>query len=339
MKNLRQVLSNIFVLVVLIAFTFLIIFNNFDFNKTIEIVLDAKFSYILISILCMSLYYVFEGISIKNVLNKLGDKVSLLKAIKFTYIGFFFSGITPAASGGQPMEIYYMNKEKIKVNHGALAMLVHLISYQIVIIILGIIGFILNKELLGDSLWIFYAGLSLNLVAFTIMVIGVFYPKFSKKIISFVIKIMEKFKVKNIDQKKEKINKAVKEYNDGAKFIKNNYNIFLKSILMAFLQMVSYYSVVYFVYRSFGLDSYNYIEILFIQTMLFISVSSIPLPGSVGVSETVFLKIYETIFGLELLPSAMLLNRGINFYLFIFICTLVVLVNNIWLKIKDNQKK
>ena len=338
MKNLRQILSNIFVLVVLIAFTFLIIFNNFDFNKTIEIVLDAKLSYILIAIFCMSLYYVFEGISIRNVLNNLGENVSLLKAIKYTYIGFFFSGITPAASGGQPMEIYYMNQEKIKVNHGALAMLVHLISYQIVIIILGLIGFMLNSELLEDSLWIFYAGLSLNLLAITLMLIGVFYPKFSRKLVRFVVKIMKFFKSKNIEKNKERIDAALKEYTEGAKFIKSNFRVFGLSILMAFFQMICYYSVVYFVYRSFGLSEYNYIELLFIQTMLFISVSSIPLPGSVGVSETVFLKIYETIFGLELLPSAMIINRGINFYLFITICAIVVIVNTIYLKIKKPEK-
>ena len=340
MRSVKQILTNIFVLLVLIVFTFLIIFHNFDFKKTMDIILNAKIVYILIAIFVMSLYYVFEGISIKNVLNKLGEKVSIINAIKYTYIGFFFSGITPAASGGQPMEIYYMNKEKVQVNHGAIALLVHLISYQIVIITCGIFGYILNHNLFENGYsFIFYIGLSINLVALTVMLIGLFHPKFSKKLVSWVISIMEKLKVNKIEEKKEKMLNSIKEYNESARFIKKNKNILLVSLLMAFCQMISYFSVVYFVYKSFGLNDYNLFEILTIQSMLFISVSSIPLPGSVGVSESTFLKIYGSVFGIDRLPSAMILNRVVNFYLFIFICAIVVIYNIIKLKIKESKLK
>ena len=67
------------------------------------------------------------------------------------------------------------------------------------------------------------------------------------------------------------------------------------------------------------------------QATLFITSSSIPLPGSIGISETSFLKIYLTIFGNSILASAMLLNRTINFYIFMLIGVIVVLsiiINN-----------
>ena len=338
MKSVRQVLTNIFILVVLIIFTFLIIFHNFDFNKIMEIISNANTTYILLAILFMSFYYIFEGISIKNILNKLGEKVSLFRTIKYTYIGFFFGGITPAASGGQPMEIYYMNRDGVQVNHGAIAMLVHLICYQIVIISLGIIGYIFHSELFEEGFsWIFFVGITINLVALTVMCIGLFYPKFSKKLVSLIIKIMEKLKVNNIEEKKEKMNSSIKEYNESAKFLKKNPKILLISFLMALFQMVSYYTVTYFIYKSFDLNTYNLIGIVTIESMLFVSVSSIPLPGSVGVSESTFLKIFTSVFGEEILPSAMLLNRVCNFYLYIVICSLVVLFNIIMLKVKENR--
>jgi hypothetical protein len=35
------------------------------------------------------------------------------KVMRYSFIGFFFSGITPSASGGQPAQIYYMNKDNM----------------------------------------------------------------------------------------------------------------------------------------------------------------------------------------------------------------------------------
>ena len=63
------------------------------------------------------------------------------------------------------------------------------------------------------------------------------------------------------------------------------------------------------------------------QAILYTTVSGLPLPGAIGVSETVFLGIYGVAFGKELLQSAMLLNRGISFYSFVIISLAVVIFN------------
>ena len=36
---------------------------------------------------------------------------SLWRCIQYSFIGFFYSGITPSATGGQPVQLYYMNKD------------------------------------------------------------------------------------------------------------------------------------------------------------------------------------------------------------------------------------
>ena len=43
---------------------------------------------------------------------KEGYKASTLpRCIQYSFIGFFYSGITPSATGGQPVQLYYMNKD------------------------------------------------------------------------------------------------------------------------------------------------------------------------------------------------------------------------------------
>ena len=79
-----------------------------------------------------------------------------------------------------------------------------------------------------------------------------------------------------------------------------------------------------FVYKAFGLSGYNYIQIFMMQAVLYTTVSSLPLPGAIGVSETIFLKIFEPAFGKRLVSGAMLLSRGITFYLFVIVSLIVV---------------
>ena len=336
MKTKEQIIRNILLFILLIIITFVVIFNNNDFTETINVISKVKLNYIIYGIFCMSLYFIFEGINIKTILKSLGDKVKLLNCIRYSLIGFFFSGITPAATGGQPMQIYYMRKEKIPVTHSTLTLLIQLCSFHIITIIYGIIGVILNYRLLSKGfIWLFIIGIIFKSIVLTTMMICLFSQKLSKKIVNIFLKFLEKIKYKKIESLKESIDNSLKEYNQGSKFIKSNKRIFIRSLCIFTLQILVYYSTSYFVYRSFNLSDYNIIQIVFIQAMLFVSVSSIPLPGSVGVSESAFLSIYLTIFSKEKLASATLLNRGINFYFFV----LIGFVMTIYTSIKNKKQK
>ena len=74
---------------------------------------------------------------------------------------------------------------------------------------------------------------------------------------------------------------------------------------------------------------YSFFTVFSLQSILFISVSAIPLPGSVGSSESAFLTLFKTLFPSNMLNSAMLLSRGISFYLFVIVSGLIVLFINI----------
>ena len=72
------------------------------------------------------------------------------------------------------------------------------------------------------------------------------------------------------------------------------------------------------------------------QALLFTSVSALPLPGSIGISEIVFLLIFGTIYPTNIGSSAMILNRTVSFYLIVIICAIVVMVNSLLLN-KTNK--
>lgn len=77
------------------------------------------------------MFNIAEGINLRKVLVSFGYRVSFKEAMKYAYIGYFFSSVTPSATGGQPLQLYAMSKDKIHVAHGTMALLTELTSFQI----------------------------------------------------------------------------------------------------------------------------------------------------------------------------------------------------------------
>lgn len=330
MENKKTIIRNIIIFLLLIITTFLFIFKDYDFNNTIKTILNTDTKYLILATMTMLLYIMFESTNIKNILKSLGNKVSLINATKYTFIGFFFSGITPGGSGGQAMEIYYMKKDDVPITNSTIALLIQLISFHIITIIIGTTGLILNKYLITkDFIWIFIIGLTFKILVLAIMLIALFSKRLSNYLIKLVIKMLHKFKYRNLARLETNLNEGLMQYQESSLYIKHHKNIFIKSLLIVSIQVIMYYTIPYFIYRSFGLNNHSYLDIISIQAILHVSTSSLPLPGAVGISENIFLKLYTTIFTINLLPSAMLLNRGISFYLFIIISLIVVLICSI----------
>ena len=330
-KSNLKMIRNLIFFVLLIMFTFWILFKDQDLNELINTIRSVNIFYVLVGAFFMFMTYIMEAYNVRSVLVALGErKIPILKALKFTWIGFFFSAITPAATGGQPVEVYYMNKEHIKVSNGTMAMLLQLCGFQISTILISIICAILNFDMLKDGMiWFYLLGLSLNSIALIFMLIGVFSKKITRKIINVIIKILKTVRVRNVEKKIDKIEEGLNQYNDSAVFIKKHKDQFIKSILRVTIQIIFYHSIPFFIYKAFGLSTYSYLRLFSIQSVLFITVSSLPLPGAIGVSETLFLKIYGQVFGKLLLNGAMLLFRFVSFYLYIIIASIVVVINGI----------
>ena len=103
----------------------------------------------------------------------------------------------------------------------------------------------------------------------------------------------------------------------------------LKILASTAIQFLIYYSIAYWTYRSLGFKGHHILEITTMQSILFATVSSIPLPGSVGASEGAFIEIFRNIYPTNMIKSATLLHRAVNFYLFVFISAIVVVYNHI----------
>ena len=332
-KTAKRMIFNSLLFIGLIAITFWLVFKDQDIKQIFEVAKSANPWFLLLGIFLMLMYFAMEAINIKSILKSFGEKLSFLKAYKFTMIGFFFAAITPSATGGQPLEVYYMAKEKIPAAYSTLALLVQVCGIQVSTMLLGTVSMILNTKLLtGPVLWLSIIGFAMNGIALAAMLICIFNNKLSRKLVNGFIGILEHLGFKKITKKRKKIEKSLNQYAEGAKYMKTHKKEFFAAILRVLIQFCFYFSVPYCVYLAFGLEGMGFFEVFALQAILFMATSALPLPGAIGASESVFLNLFGLAFGVELLSSAMLLNRGITFYLFVLVTLLVAFINIIRVK-------
>lgn len=86
----------------------------------------------------LGLFFVcMEGTIIRILLGAAGGKSGLLTCISYSFLGFFYSGITPSATGGQPMQLYEMKKDGNSVSSSTVVLMVTAVCYKLVLVCIG----------------------------------------------------------------------------------------------------------------------------------------------------------------------------------------------------------
>ena len=318
MENKKKMIFNVLFLFLVFAATLYGVFHGEDLSEIAEILKTVNLYWLFPGVVCVIIFIWGESIIIFYMMHTLGIHLKKWKCFLFSSVGFFFSCITPSASGGQPMQIYYMKKEKISIPVSTVILMIVTITYKLVLVVIGIgiaifgRGF-LHKYLEG-ILPVFYLGLALNIFCVTFMTILVFHPLLAKAIMVKGMKLLERLHlVKKKDGCLKKLEDSMDTYRNTAAYLKNNPFVIVKVIGITFIQRMALFAVTWFVYQAFGLHGTGFWEILFLQAVISVSVDMLPLPGGMGISETLFLNIFSPVFGGLLLPG-MVLSRGLGYY-------------------------
>ena len=298
MKNRKKIIFNGVFLAAVFALTIYGVFHGEDLSFMMDAIDRADKRWLLPGIALVAFFIWGESIIIWYMMRSSGIYLKKRTCFLFSSIGFFFSCITPSASGGQPMQIYYMKKEKISIPVSTVILMIVTITYKLVLVVIGIGIAIFGRgflhRYLEGILPVFYLGLMLNIFCVTFMTILVFHPLFAKAILVKGMKLLERF---HLMRKKEgrlkKLEASMDTYRNTAAYLKNNPLVIVKVIGITFIQRMALFAVTWFVYQAF--------------------VDMLPLPGGMGISETLFLTIFSPVFGGLLLPG-MVLSRGLGYY-------------------------
>lgn len=320
MSGKKRYLGWIF-LAVLMAVTGGVLFRGQSVGMLWESLRRVKIPF-LCGGLCLMLGYVgCEALCTRQILRRLGHRVPYRRCLGYSFVGFYVSSITPSATGGQPAQIYCMSQDRIPAAHGALNMMLIAACYQTATLIWGGGVWLLCPQAGefrgGMGLLLFYgAGMMVLLTAGMGMVM--FLPGLSRRICEGILRLLETLRLlRHPESAREKLERQMEEYARGAACIKTNPGLTLQVLGLCMVQLGMLFSVPWAVYHAFGLQGYSWLQIAGLQALLTLAVSNLPLPGAVGPAEGGFVATFTTVFGAEMVTSAMLVSRGISFYAFL----------------------
>lgn len=340
-ENRKKQLVNLIFLATVFGITMYMIFRGKDIRQILEVVKTADLRYLLLGILCVVLFIIGESVIIFYMMRTLGEKVKMSHCALYSFVGFFFSCITPSATGGQPMQIYYMKKDKLDIPVSTLVLMIVTITYKAVLVLIGLgvclVGRDFLRGYLGDYMWVFYLGVALNVFCVTLMLILVFAPGLAKWMMVKGLKFMEHFRLlKKEARRLEALERSMDQYHDTAAFWAGHKMVILNVLVITFVQRTILFTVTYWVYRSMGLSGYHLFTIVLLQSVISVSVDMLPLPGGMGISETLYMIMFVPVFGSVLLPS-MLLSRGISYYAQVLISAVMTCVAQLTIGRKSSR--
>ena len=146
------------------------------------------------------------------------------------------------------------------------------------------------------------------------MMILVFHPLFpQKKIMVADQKLAGALDHEKKESRLEKLEASMDMYNETAAFMRDHKILIVNVFLITFGQRIVLFAVTWFVCMAFSISGQSAVTVILLQAVISVSVDMLPLPGGMGISETLFLAIFPPVFG-ELLLPAMVLSRGLGYY-------------------------
>ena len=330
MKSKKTIFNLIFLLVCF-CLTMYYVFHGQDLESLLHYIKRANWWYWLIGVVLVIGFILSESVIIFYMMKSLKQKIKISHCFLYSFIGFFFSLVTPSASGGQPAQILFMKKDKLPIHLSTLVLMIVTITYKLVLVIFGLIVLIIRPAKIIMYLqpvmhWM-YLGIVLNIVCVGVMLMLVFSPNLARKIVMSIFRLVKRIaKSEKVDSFEHRLEKSIDGYNDAAEFFRNNTKIIINVLLITVLQRCFLFYITYLVFISFGTKSLPMVDIVVLQAMISMAVDMLPLPGGMGISEHLFQMIFLPICGISITVPAMIVSRGISFYTQLLISALFTVI-------------
>ena len=291
--------------------------------------LSANGWVLLLGLPLMGAFLCCEAAATHTILRSLGCPQPFRRCAYYSSVGFFFSTITPSATGGQPAQIVAMRRDGPPAASGALDMLLVTIGYNTAAMAWGVFALLtaggLTERLGGQVGLLLGLGLAVFALLDVAMFLFLFLPGPARRLLHGCIALGARL-WPALDRAglEERADAHLAEYRRGAQLIRRSPGLLAQVVGLSMVQLACSYAMPYVVYRAFGLSGFSLWEIMALQALCSIAVGYLPLPGSAGAAEGVFLRGFVLIYGQTLVAPAMILSRTLNCYL-VLLATGVVL--------------
>ena len=255
-----------------VAFLVLVLYVVFvdGVDNLVNSIQQFNVVFLFIAALFMVAYWLLEALGLHAALKMIHPEQKFGKTLIVAMFGQYFNCITPSASGGQPMQVYYFAKFGTPVAHSMTALLSKFIVYQFVLTVYSAVVLILHFKSFASeyaplmALVIF--GFIVNTVVIVLLLMVAFTKKPVKKLGFWAIKLLAKIKIiktqEEVDEKLEQVDKTIDEYHENFCFIKSKPGLIARMVFYTVLQLTFYFAISYVIYLGFGLSGTDLFTII-----------------------------------------------------------------------------
>lgn len=333
-KETKKKLFQAALFLLIMGLTFYAVFHNNSISSIWSYVIQLPLPYLMAAIIASIFFVSAEGCMIWYLLRSLGGKSGLLRCITYSFIGFFYSGITPSATGGQPMQLYYMKKDGNSLADSSVVLMSVALLYKLVLVVIGVLLLLLWQRPLMAYLGIYFPlyllGLTLNVVLVVLLLGVMFAPGVMRKIMQGVERLLLSLRIwKPSAARQEKIDSFLSGYQDAVAFLLSHRKKICVVAFITFLQRLSLFFLTYIIYRGFAQEGTAMLSVIMLQASVYIAVDMLPIPGAQGISELMYQSVFAGVFSQGLLMPSLCVTRGISFYLMLLLSLCIVAVSRL----------
>ncbi len=333
-KNTLQRVLSFLLLAVTLGIVLYVGLSGNDMTDLAKALQTLTPAYLLLCLLAWGLYVLLDALAIHHFLHMQQNPIKLRHSLHAGMIGIYYCNVTPGASGGQPMEMYYLSKCGVPIGISGSGMAVKFIIFQAVLLITGAALWLTNSAFVAEyasgSIWFIVLGYIVNFFSIGMVVLMAISKRAVRWVIERCIRIGVKLHIcKNPDASRQKWENHCQSFLDSVQMVIRRPKDVLLQCLIAFLQLMSLMLVIIAIYHALGLGGVSTMELITMGVLLYIGASYTPLPGASGAQEGGFAVLFRSIFPAAQLFVALLIWRFSTYYLSVLVGAVVSVVDNV----------
>ena len=339
--RLKKILSILFI-VLSVAAVFIIAFGNKELADSWKAIAQMNGWWLAGIIACWFVYTFFDGMNYWCYLNRQGFKISIGRAVNVALIGFYYSNITPAATGGQPMQVNSMRKAGIPVGYGTMAVTIRFITNQTMISLISFFLFLINREFayeqLAGAMWLVRIGWVINFAAVPLVLLAAFKRSWIQKLAELLIGWMNRMRlIRKREAAVSKVTEVLDTYHTAFLDLMHSPGQILVQFACSTVSLLGHFCIIVCVYYALGQSGTPWQHLLTLSSLLYISASYTPLPGASGAQEGGFMYYFNGVFLRGTIGIALLIWRFFTFYLYLIVGVFTILAEKLILR-RERQK-
>ena len=333
-KSLIKVILNIILLLIPIGFIIYFLTSENGMINLIESAATFSWQWIIFGVICHLSNIAADAFALYTLTKNYSKNYTYRQSLKCTAIGQFFSVVTPAAAGSQPMQLYCLKRQNVDTGVASSIIIQKFLVYQSTITLYSLVAVICNFDIFNNGnseLMITLAALGFFSHAFVIslMYFLSFNQKVTSKLMKAIYTFLSKIKIiKNPEEKLKDLEVKLKNFYDANVYLYKNKKSLFKVAGATVVQLTLSFVVSYTIYRAFNFNSVNAFDMITGQAFITMVSSFMPLPAGAGAAEGSFYVFFEAFFTPNTIKSAILIWRIISYLLTIVVCAPFIRIPN-----------